>query len=350
MKTVTSFQTVYIKFLTNAVLGVCFMSAVLAETQRIEAFHPGEVWLDTDGQPIDAHGAGIWKDPASGVYYWYGESKPNPNVRMGRTDVVGISCYSSRDLYNWKNEGLVLRARPDDPSHDLHPSMVLERPKVVYNPRTKKYVMWMHIDDEPYKKASAGVAISDSPTGPFEYIRSVRPLGAESRDMTLFKDDDGTAYLIFSSENNRTLHIAKLTDDYLDFTGEVARNFIEQKREAPVVFKNKDLYYMITSGLSGWFPNEAQYAVATAVMGPWKMLGNPCIGENATKTYNGQGTYAVQAPGGQWIFMADRWNPESLKDSRYLWLPMSVDGEKVTIEWKPSWSYPKPATLEHAAR
>jgi len=220
--------------------------------------------------------------------------------------------------------------------------MVLERPKVIFNPRTKKYVMWMHIDDGPYKKASAGVAISNSPTGPFEYLRSVRPLGAESRDMTLFADDDGAAYLLFSSENNRTLHIARLSDDYLDFTSEVTRNFIEQKREAPVIFKSGDLYYLITSGLSGWFPNEAQYAVANSVMGPWKMIGNPCIGEGAETTFQGQGTYVVQAPGGQWIFMADRWNPESLKDSRYLWLPMAVDGEKVGIEWKSEWSYQEP--------
>lgn len=114
-----------------ALMGVFFMSAVLAENQIIAAFHPGEVWPDTEGKPIDAHGGGILHDPVSGVYLLYGESKPNPNVRMGRTDEVGISCYSSRDLYHWKNEGLVLPARPDDPSHDLHPSMVLERPKVI---------------------------------------------------------------------------------------------------------------------------------------------------------------------------------------------------------------------------
>jgi beta-xylosidase len=330
---------------TDSSLFIVATPAQSEEIQKSGSYHPGEVWLDTEGKPIDAHSAGLLLDPVTEVYFWYGEAKPNPNGAkngdeiMDRTDAVGISCYSSKDLYHWKNEGLALQARPDDPTHDLHPSRVLERPKVVYNSRTKKYIMWMHIDDASYKHASAGVAVSNNPVGPFEYIHSVRPLGDESRDMTLFADDDGAAYLLFSSENNCTLHIARLTDDYLGFTGEVTRTFIEQKREAPVIFKHGGLYFLITSGLTGWTPNQAQYAVASAVMGPWKVIGDPCVGENATTTFQGQGTYAVQAPNGQWIFLADRWNPHSLMDSRYLWLPMEIDGEKVTIMWKKSWSY-----------
>ena len=54
-----------------------------------------------------------------------------------RTDVTGVSCYSSKDLLNWKFEGIVLPAVKDDEKHDLHPSKVLERPKVIYNEKTK---------------------------------------------------------------------------------------------------------------------------------------------------------------------------------------------------------------------
>lgn len=324
---------------------ISIFSSPKGGSEKSASFHPGEIWLDTDGNSIDAHSAGILCDPITGVYFWYGEAKPNSNSPksgydiMDRTDVVGISCYSSKDLYRWKNEGLVLRSRPDDPSHDLHPSMVLERPKVVYNRRTGQYILWMHIDDAAYSLARAGVAVSRSPTGPFEYIRSVRPLGGESRDLTLFADDNGDAYLLFSSENNATIHIVRLSDDYLGFAGEASRIFIDQKREAPVIFKHEGLYYLITSGLTGWAPNQALYAVAASVMGPWKILGDPCLGENATTTFRGQGTYAFQAPGGQWIFLADRWNPQCLRDSRYIWLPMAIDGEKVAITWKDSWRY-----------
>ena len=80
-------------------------------------FRPGQVWLDTDGRPIQAHGGGmLFHD---GVYYWYGENKDGPTLNKNRVDIIGISCYSSRDLYRWKFEGLALKAVQDDTSHDF---------------------------------------------------------------------------------------------------------------------------------------------------------------------------------------------------------------------------------------
>lgn len=159
----------------------------------------GEVWNDADGHPINAHGGGILYH--EGTYYWYGEYKLGKTVlpewatwECFRTDVSGVSCYSSKDLSTWKFEGLVLPAVKNDTLHDLHPSQVLERPKVVYNKATKKFVMWMHIDSPDYLKAAAGVAVSDSPVGPFTYLGSFRPNNAMSRDQTVFVDDDGKAY------------------------------------------------------------------------------------------------------------------------------------------------------------
>ena len=77
----------------------------------------------------------------------------------------------------------------------------MERPKVIHNDRTGKYVMWFHLElkGKGYKAARVGVAVSDSPTGPFRYLGSMRPNGNMSRDMTLFKDDNGDAYLISST-------------------------------------------------------------------------------------------------------------------------------------------------------
>lgn len=102
----------------------------------------GEIWNDTDGNPINAHGGGILYH--EGTYYWYGEYKLGKTVlpewatwECFRTDVSGVSCYSSKDLSTWKFEGLVLPAVKNDTLHDLHPSQVLERPKVVYNKATK---------------------------------------------------------------------------------------------------------------------------------------------------------------------------------------------------------------------
>ena len=131
-------------------------------------FKPGELWLDAGGKPINAHGGGMLYH--QGTYYWYGEHKEGPtttpacNKSWGgtRTEMVGFHCYSSTNLFQWKDEGLVLRAVTNDAQPDLHPSGVLERPKVVFNARTKKFVMWMHIDSADYSAARAGVAVAVS--------------------------------------------------------------------------------------------------------------------------------------------------------------------------------------------
>lgn len=81
-------------------------------------------------------------------------------------------------------------------SGDLGPSRVVERPKVIYNSSTRKYVMYLHIDDSSYGEAKVGVATADSVCGKYNYIGSWRPLGFQSRDIGLFQDDDGKGYLL----------------------------------------------------------------------------------------------------------------------------------------------------------
>ncbi|KAK4799570.1 hypothetical protein SAY86_024935 [Trapa natans] len=328
-------------------------------------YKPASIWLDTEGNPIQAHGGGVLYDDRSDTYYWYGEYKDGPTYHshkdgLARVDIIGVGCYSSQDLWTWKNEGLVLAAEEKDETHDLHKSNVLERPKVIYNERTGKYVMWMHIDDANYTKAAVGIAISDYPTGPFDYLYSKRPHGFESRDMTIFKDDNGVAYAIYSSEDNSELHIGPLTNDYLDVTNEMRRIMIGQHREAPALFKHDRTYYMVTSGCTGWAPNEVLIHAAESIMGPWETMGNPCIGGNKMfrlTTFFSQGTFVIPLPGlpGFFIFMADRWNPPDLRDSRYVWLPLVVGGaadmpfeysfgfppwSRVSIYWHRKWKLP----------
>ncbi len=80
-----------------------------------------------------------------------------------------------------------LAVKPSD-HPDLAPQRVAERPRVLYNKATKLFVMWLHIDDQDYEVAAAGVAVSDQPQGPFSYRGSFRPHGGqELRDFTLFK-------------------------------------------------------------------------------------------------------------------------------------------------------------------
>jgi len=196
---------------------------------------PGEVWKDTDGNPINAHGGGLLYH--DGTYYWYGEYKKGKTIlpdwatwECYRTDVTGVGCYSSKDLLNWKFEGIVLPAVKEGPNHDLHPSKVLERPKVIYNKKTGKFVMWAHVESADYSKACAGVAVSDFPNGPFTYLGSFRPNNAMSRDQTVFVDDDGRAYQFYSSDKQQipVCQRVKFRISNISFVHSGHRHFIAQ--------------------------------------------------------------------------------------------------------------------------
>ncbi|MGE5647956.1 MAG: glycoside hydrolase family 43 protein [Acidobacteriota bacterium] len=328
---------------------------VLALAVSAAAIEPGKVWLDTSGKPIQAHSAGILlKD---GVYYWYGEDKT-----LGNFNQTGISCYSSRNLREWTRQGTAL------PKDALPPQFrdqgICERAKVLFNKKTGKYVMWMHLDSKDYTVASAGVAVADRPAGPFRFLGYKRPvkydfgypekdrtrqsqLGGTYRDMNLFLDDDGRAYAFYASEDNWTMYVVRLNEEFTAaeepaVLGKTwSRILVRKMREAPAPFKYKGKYYLITSGCTGWAPNAADYAVADHVLGPYEMRGSPMRGPDADKTFFAQSTYVIPAPGkpaGSFIFLADRWNARRLEDSRYVWLPftMKPDGT-FTIEWLDRW-------------
>ncbi|MCX6218937.1 glycoside hydrolase family 43 protein [Spirosoma sp.] len=291
---------------------------------------PGAVWYDDKGDVINAHGGGLLY--VNKTYYWFGEKR-------GSSASEGVNVYSSKDLYTWKNEGLAL-AKSTDPASEIATNGLMERPKVIYNPKTKQYVMWFHLElpGQGYKAARAGVAVSKNVTGPYQYVKSFRPNGHMSRDMTLFVDDDGSAYHIYSARENYDLRLVKLTDDYLSATTQDTLLF-SNHREAPAIFRKDNHYYLITSGCTGWAPNQASLHVATSPFGPWKLVGDPMQGPMADKTFDGQSTYIqpVQGKRNAFIFMADRWNPKDLKDSRYLWLPITFENNQPVVKWVDQW-------------
>jgi len=293
-------------------------------------FRPGIVWADEAGEVINAHGGGVLQ--AGKVYYWFGEKR-------GKQASEGVNVYSSEDLYHWKYEGIALSPSQEENS-DIAAGCLMERPKVIYNPKTKKYVMWFHLElkGQGYKAARAGVAISDKVTGPFRYVKSFRPNNNMSRDMTLFVDDNGKAYTIYSSRENYDLHIAELTDDFTSASAKDKMIF-SAHREAPAIFKWAGRYYLITSGCTGWKPNAADLHIADSLFGEWTSLGSPLHGKGADSTYGGQSTYILPVAGkkDQFIFMADKWNPGNLTDSRYIWLPVQFKKGRPYIEWTDSW-------------
>lgn len=293
-------------------------------------FSPGKPWYDTEGNLINAHGNGIIYSGKK--YYWFGEKR-------GKHGSEGVNVYSSADLYNWKFEGLAL-AQSEDTESDITNGCLMERPKVIYNKSTGKYVMWFHLElkGKGYAAARAGVAVSDRVTGPYKFINSFRPNGNMSRDMNLFVDDDGAAYHIYSSDENMDLRVARLSDDFLSSTTKDTILFRRQ-REAPALFRYNNKYYLITSGCTGWAPNRASLHVSSNIFGPWELVGDPMKGEGAAKTYGGQSTYVlpVQGKKNAFIFLADIWTPDNLKESRYIWLPVQLKDEGAEISWMDNW-------------
>ena len=111
-------------------------------------------------------------------------------------------------------------------------------------------------------------------------------------------------------------------------------------REAPAVFKRDGKYYMLSSGCTGWDPNKAELAVADSIMGEWTIIGDPCRGKDADKTFYAQSTYVQKVHGKRdlYIAMFDRWNKTDLENSRYVWLPIQFDNDSITIPWRDEWS------------
>lgn len=299
------------------------------EGKRYQSFKPGEIWLDNTEVHINAHGGGILYD--GGRYYWFGEHKTEGEA--GNRANVGVHCYSSDDLYNWIDEGIALTVEPEGSGSPIEKGCILERPKVIHNAKTGKYVMWFHLEPKGmgYRGAQSGVAVSDRVTGPYRFLHAGRinagkwaenasdelknaPVpaledaysggslpghpdslnihkrdlegGQMARDMNLFVDDDGKAYHIYASEENSTLQIAQLNDDYTDHNGVYVRCFASRFMEAPAMFKHNGKYYLMMSGCTGWTPNAARSAVADSILGEWKELGNPCMDADSATTYH----------------------------------------------------------------
>lgn len=305
-----------------------------SERPQHRSFKPGEIWRDTAGVHINAHGGGFYYE--NGVYYWFGEHKIAGEA--GNTAQVGVGVYNSSDLYNWKNEGIALHV-VDDPSHEIAKGSIIERPKVVRS-RHGKYVMWFHLElfGQGYNAARVGVAVADHVTGPYRYLHSFRPNGFMSRDMTLFVDDDGRAYHFAASDDNATLRITLLTDDCLGVTPSYTTAFTRRYMEAPAVWKQDGKYYLIASDCTGWAPNPARIAVADHPFGPWTELGNPCIGEKKETTFDSQSTYILPvALKKTFIYCGDRWRPKDAIDGRYIWLPLAVKDGKPELIWRDEW-------------
>lgn len=349
-------------------------------------FTPGEVWLDTSGKPIQAHGGSILEVDA--VYYWYGENK---EFTTGATDIWtwGVRCYRSADLYNWDDLGLIISPDAGDPNSPLNPRTAkLDRPHILYNPRTRKFVCWLKIMGRTSQ--TRAISVADKITGPYTIVaRDLRPLGMNAGDFDLVASPaDGKAYMYFERVHSEMI-CADLTDDYTGLTGYYSTHFPRpgppQVREGPAYFCRAGKHYLATSGTTGYFPNPSEIAIADTFHGPFTVLGDLHPTDSSGTSFNSQISSVFRHPRKRDLFiaLADRWlGPQTdpaftsgeasrlvrsaiaksvarprqalatdeaaalqralkrvdTSQSRYVWLPIRFEGERPTIEWRAQWS------------
>ena len=315
--------------------------ATAAATENETTFKPGQVWLDTGGKPIQSHLGGILYD--QGTYYWYGMNFDGktlpPNTvdnQFSWMDNPGVSVYSSRDLCNWKLEGVSRLIAPL-----ILPNDMLIRPKVIKNDTTGKYIMMAQRCAANWLRNDVLVATADSAIGPFSVHGILNPPDG-AYDITLYKDDDGKAYLITAHE---WVKVSELSDDYQSIKTTTA---IDGARgEAPAIFKNNGVYYFVGSQLTGWAPNANHYATAPSILGPWTNRGTFATGPGSENTFASQTTFVLPVANrlNCFIFMADRTNAKSgflvddLSAMTHVWLPIAIDHESLTmtVPWRDAW-------------
>ncbi|MFY1671450.1 RICIN domain-containing protein [Plantactinospora sp. WMMB334] len=288
----------------------------------------GTQFTDTGGNPLHAHGGGVLK--VGDYYYWFGENRNANNTFRA------VSVYRSTNLRDWEFRNNVLT---QSSASELQVANI-ERPKVIYNASTGRYVMWMHKENgSNYSEARAAVASSATVDGTYTYHGSFRPLGQHmSRDITLY-NDGGTAYMISAADENYDLHIYRLTSDYLNVASLVGNFWNDAHREAPAMFKRGGTYFLLTSAATGWSPNQAKYATASSISGPWTGWTN--VGNSTT--FSSQPTYVLPIQGSSttsYLYMGDRWAGAwdgPVNDSQYVWLPISFPSStSMSLSWYPS--------------
>lgn len=343
---------------------------------QYDAFYPGRVWLDTEGKRIHAHGGSVlfWE----GKYYWYGENKEKTT---GNDDVWhwGVRCYESEDLYNWKDLGLIIPPDLEDPTSPLYPTSRMDRPHIIYNRQTGKFVCWLKIMESSGNQTET-ILTADSLLGPYTMVRKgLKPLGMSGGDFDLVVAPDGKAYYYFDRVHTELI-CADLTDDYTDVTGYYSTHFPRcyppYVREATAHFFRKNKHYLITSGTTGYLPNPSEAAIADSWHGPFRVLGDPHPDDESRTSWHSQiaSVFKVQGKKDLYIAVADRWIPDHMEYpyeeykccvekywnpdydgpvydrnnygmggeyntsiADYVWLPIRFDGEMVYLDWKDRW-------------
>ena len=317
----------------------------VATSLAAQSIKPGQTWNDTSGSSINAHGGCVVY--SDGYYYWFGE-----NRSKNKSD--GISCYRSKDLISWRRLSRAVHpsGTMTDENRDIASGRTLERPKVIWNEATQKWVMWIHWENgDDYGQAKCAVCTASKVEGPYTLVDVFRPNGCDSRDQTLFLDADGQAYHAYSTNMNSNTNIERLTPDFLAPEPDYAVQLKGRRYEAAAIFRAGDCYYGLFSGCTGWNPNPGRFMWTYDLMNEeWQAPAdfrasdgstgiNFCVDNGKSNTYQSQSNFVFAVPGKDkcFIYMGDRWNSSDIQNSKHVWLPLSVRSGYPTVQWYDSW-------------
>ncbi|KAJ7480145.1 galactan 1,3-beta-galactosidase [Mycena galericulata] len=293
---------------------------------RATVIVPGATWTDTSGTVIQGHGAGFLK--VGSTFYWFGEDKA----------AISALFSASTDMMTWTRQNNALTPIAGTM---ISSANIVERPKVLFNkaPRSKPgnnfhiYICSSFTPVFSYGAAQVGVATSNIPL----WAGSFSPLGAQSRDESVFQDDDETqtAYLLYASDNNQNFKISRMDANYLNVTEEV-NVLTASTLEAPGMLKRDDQYFLFASHTSGWAPNPNKWFVSSNISAPFSAQSD--LAPEAVSTYFSQNAFDMPL-GTNAIYMGDRWRPDLLGSSRYIWLPMSWATGVPQLVWADVWTF-----------
>ena len=341
---------------------------------------PGQPWLDTNGKRIQAHGACVYYE--KGTYYWIGENKEHTDGKNRKIWTWGIRMYASKDLYNWEDMGLIVKPELKDKKSVLHPSRKMDRPHVLYNARTGKYVLWLKYFD---KNCHYTVLTADRLSGPYTIVKeTLRPYGRKAGDFDLAADPaTGQGYLYCELDHTDVV-AARLNDSYTDIIGEPSVIYEGYQpplsREGVTHMTRNGKHYIVTSGMMGYIPNPSETAVSDDWMTGYRIQGNPHMDDESMASFNSQISGIFQVAGRDlYIAIADRWVPDFVMDRQrydllyrvirsnfdrsckatlkeklellktpmvgaantsvadYVWLPISFEEDKLQIRWHDRW-------------
>jgi len=205
------------------------------------------------------------------VYLYTGHDVPpnnNSNYRMH-----DWLCFSSTNMVEWEEHGSPLNTKDFAWARDdAWASQVIER--------DGKFYWYVSITHATIGGKAIGVAVADSPTGPFKDARGsalisndmtkATRISWDDIDPTVWVDGDGQGYLMWG---NQKCYWAKLKPNMTELDGEIHVIPDEQVKgftEAPWIHKRGDIYYLT---YATGFPEKVAYSTSSKMTGPWTPRG-----------------------------------------------------------------------------